>query len=336
MPFDATLTNGVPPGEIITSGRFGPWARHKPGATPLSGNFTFDNADLSVFPGIAGTLSSRGSFKGSLNRIDVNGETNTPNFVIEVSGHPFPLHATYHTIVDGTTGDTLLERIDAEFLHSTLVAKGAVLDGPTGQKGRTVSLDITMSKARIEDVMTMAVKAKPVPMTGGLQLTSKFLLPPGDNDVADRLQLNGRFTMSQARFTNREVQNKIVELSLRGRGKKVEGAPPEQVASDFQGRFVLGGGRLTLNGLVFAVPGAQVQLAGQYALKPETLAFKGNLLMDVKISQTVSGFKSLLLKIVDPLFGRPGGGSTVPIKIEGTRNDPKFGLDVGRVFSRGN
>src|SRR5262249_39403784 len=146
MPFDATLTNGVPPGEIVPSGRFGPWARHTPGATPLAGNFTFDDADLSVFNGIAGTLSSRGSFKGSLNRIDVNGETDTPNFVIEVGGHPFPLHTRYRTVVDGTTGDTLLERIDAEFLRSALVAKGAVLDGPTGQRGRTVSLDITMTR----------------------------------------------------------------------------------------------------------------------------------------------------------------------------------------------
>jgi hypothetical protein len=333
MPFDAKLTNGVPPGEIVTSGTFGPWARVNPGTTPLAGNFTFDNADLSVFNGIAGTLSSRGSYKGSLSRIDVTGETDTPNFVIEVGGHPFPLHATYHAIVDGTTGDTLLERIDAQFLHSSLVAKGAVLDGPTGQKGRTVTLDITMGKARIEDVMTMAVKTKKTPMTGALQLSSKFLLPPGETDVADRLQLNGRFTMLQAKFTNPDVQTKIVELSRRGRGKTDE--TPEQVASDFQGRFVLGGGRLSLNGLVFAVPGAQVHLAGQYALKPETLAFKGNLLMDAKISQTVGGWKSMLLKIVDPIFGKPGGGSTIPIKIEGTRNDPKFGLDVGRVFKRG-
>jgi hypothetical protein len=57
--------------------------------------------------------------------------------------------------------------------------------------------------------------------------------------------------------------------------------------------------------------------------------------MDAKISQTVTGWKSMLLKIVDPIFRKPGGGSTVPIKIEGTRNDPKFGLDVGRVFKRG-
>src|SRR5262249_3893954 len=33
MPFDATLTNAVPPGEIVTTGRFGPWQIDEPGAT---------------------------------------------------------------------------------------------------------------------------------------------------------------------------------------------------------------------------------------------------------------------------------------------------------------
>jgi hypothetical protein len=44
----------------------------------------------------------------------------------------------------------------------------------------------------------------------------------------------------------------------------------------------------------------------------------------------------MLLKIVDPIFAKPGGGSSIPIKIEGTRSDPKFGLDRDRVFNRGN
>jgi hypothetical protein len=88
--------------------------------------------------------------------------------------------------------------------------------------------------------------------------------------------------------------------------------------------------------LMFAVPGAQVHLDGSYALRREVLAFKGNLLLDAKVSQTVSGWKSLLLKIADPLFSREGGGSSIPIKIEGTRDDPKFGLDMSRVFKRGN
>ena len=140
--------------------------------------------------------------------------------------------------------------------------------------------------------------------------------------------------MTNATFTNPEVQSKIVELSRRGRGRQAEDVK-EAVASDFKGQFVLGNGRLEFKQLMFAVPGAQVRLAGAYALKQEMLEFKGNLLLDAKVSQTVSGFKSLLLKIVDPLFSRDGGGSSVPIKIEGTRSDPKFGLDMGRVFNRG-
>jgi hypothetical protein len=334
MPYDATLTNGVPPGEIVTNGRFGPWNRGDPGSTPLEGTFTFDKADLGVFNGIGGTLSSRGSFDGALAYIEVHGETDTPDFVVNVGGHPFPLHTNYHAIVDGTTGDTRLERIDATFLRSTLVAKGAVLDGPPGQKGRTVSLDITMPQARIEDVMLMAVHTPTPPMSGALRLTTKFLLPPGETDVVERLRLNGRFTITRAKFTNYDVQGKIVELSYRGRGKADE-RRTEPVASDFEGRFAFADGRLELPDVTFGVPGAQVKLAGVYAVKRESLAFKGHLFLDAKVSQTVTGIKSLLLKVVDPLFRRKGGGSAIPIKIEGTRQDPKFGLDMGRVFRKG-
>jgi hypothetical protein len=52
------------------------------------------------------------------------------------------------------------------------------------------------------------------------------------------------------------------------------------------------------------------------------------------VSDTTTGIKHVLLKLVDPLFKRDGGGSAIPIKITGTRNDPSFGLDKGRVFSR--
>ena len=39
MPFEATLTNAVPPGEIETKGSFGPWHAEAPGLTPLEGRF---------------------------------------------------------------------------------------------------------------------------------------------------------------------------------------------------------------------------------------------------------------------------------------------------------
>jgi hypothetical protein len=76
-----------------------------------------------------------------------------------------------------------------------------------------------------------------------------------------------------------------------------------------------------------------VELAGRYGLRRETIAFDGALYMDAKISQTMTGFKSLLLKLVDPLF-RMNGRTVVPLKIGGTRNDPQFGLDLKRALRR--
>jgi len=333
MPFDATLTNAVPPGEIATAGTFGPWQPDEPDRTPIEGGFTFARADLSVFSGIAGTLSAHGRYRGALGRIVVNGETDTPDFTIRLSGHPFPLHTSYQATVDATDGDTLLDRIDGKFLESTLTASGSVIGAPPGARGRTVSLDVTLDPARMEDVMTLAVATAP-PIRGRLRLSTKFVLPPGESDVVDRLRLNGQFAIARARFMNYDVQQKIEELSHRSRGRKPED-PQEHVVSDFQGRFILADGHLDVPTVTFAVPGARVQLAGRYALKREMLGFRGTLLMDAKVSQTQTGIKSWLLKVVDPLFGRPGGGSAIPIKIEGTRNNPNFGLDVGRVFKRG-
>jgi hypothetical protein len=335
-PFKATLTNAVPPGEIDVDGKFGPWRRDEPGDTPLEGVFNFAKADLSVFKGISGTLSSQGYFGGTLAKLEANGETDTPDFTIEVGGHPFPLHVKYQALIDGTNGDTRLRDIDAWFLSSYLHATGAVLDAPKGRHGRTVSLDVAMDKSRIEDVMKMAVKTASPPMVGTLKLNTKFLLPPGENDVVDRLRLDGAFWIGKARFTNYDVQGKIEELSKRGSGKTAEPVKA-RVASDFQGRFKLGDGQLALPQVSFDVPGARVELAGTYALKRETLDFKGQLLLDAKISQTTTGWKSLLLKVVDPLFrGTNGSGSAIPIKIGGSRNAPDFGLDVRRVFKRGN
>ena len=331
MPFEATLTNAVPPGEIATRGSFGPWRSPEPGGTPLDGVFTFDDADLSVFKGISGILSSHGSFGGVLERIDIHGDTDTPLFEVLTGGHPVPLHAKYHAIVDGTNGNTILERIDASFLKTSIVAKGGVVGTP-GKDGRTVTLNVTIDKGRLEDVLKLAVKAAN-PMTGALRLATTFVLPPGDVDVIKKLRLNGRFAIFDGRFRSLDVQGKINELSQRGQ-QADKRRPGARVASRFTGAFRLGAGRLSIPDVTFDVPGAGVRLAGAYDLVPETLNFRGTLFLDVKVSQTVTGFKSVLLKIVDPLFKREGGGSAIPIKITGNRDNPSFGLDKGRVFSR--
>jgi len=141
--------------------------------------------------------------------------------------------------------------------------------------------------------------------------------------------------VSQTQTGIKSLLLKVVDplFSRRGRGRVDQ--PQDRVVSDLQGRFRLGDGRLSLPSVMFSVPGAQVQLAGRYVLRPEWLDFQGRLLMDAKVSQTQTGIKSLLLKVVDPLFNKRGGGSAIPIHIRGRRDDPEFGLDVRRVFRRG-
>jgi hypothetical protein len=336
MPFEAALTNAIPPGEIDVKGSFGPWRSKDPGETPLEGTFTFADADLGVFKGIAGILSAHGEFGGSLGRLTVHGETDTPQFTVAVGGHPVPLHTDYHATVDGTNGDTLLDRIDGSFLNTSLVAKGSVVDTP-GKQGRTVTLDIVMNKARIEDVLRLAVKASKPPMSGGLKLTTRFVLPPGERDVVEKLRLSGQFAIATAKFTSLDIQKKVDELSKRSRGPKPGDADQPSVVFNFLGQFKLAGGALALQTLKFETPGTRVELAGTYNLRREILNFKGMLSMDATISETQKGWKRLILKPFDPVFGKKGGGggTAIPIKIEGERSHPAFGLDKRRLLKRG-
>jgi len=176
-------------------------------------------------------------------------------------------------------------------------------------------------------------------MTGGLRLQANFVIPAGEMNVIDKLRLEGRFSIDGGRFTEPTVQLKINEMSMRASGKLAKAKPagdpsPTVVASDFQGRFKLANGALDIPTLVFGIPGAAVKLHGTYALRPQTIAFAGNLYMDAKISETVTGWKSILLKVADPFF-RANGQTVVPIRVSGTRSAPSFGMDVGRIFKKG-
>lgn len=332
MPFQTVLTNGIPPGDIVSQGSFGPWMREDPGRTPLGGDFTFEHANLDVFKGISGMLSAKGSYSGTLDRIAVDGQTDTPDFSIDVGGHPVPLKTTYHAVVDATNGNTTLDPVNATFLNTSLVARGGVYEVPN-VKGRVIRLDIDLEKGQLEDLMRLAVNTPKPTMTGALRLKTAFELPPGKADVVEKLKLNGNFSIERGRFTNEDVQRKVNDLSKRASNKLSE--PDDiKVTSNFAGQFRLGDGKLALSEVTFDIPGALVRLDGEYALRQETLAFGGYLFMDAKVSQTVTGLRSLLLKMADPIF-RKNGRTVIPLRISGTRNDPQFGLDMRRVFHRG-
>ena len=322
--FVAQLTNPKPPGLIDAKGNFGPWNPEEPSQTPLGASYTFSKADLGVFKGISGILSSTGRFGGVLDHIDVEGVTDTPDFVVNSGGHPLALHTDFSATVDGTNGDTILHPVKARFLNSSLVANGKVF-GTVGKKGRTILLDVVVDKSRIEDMLRLAVKADKPLMTGPLRFKTKFILPPGEGDVAQRLQLDGNFAIQGAEFTSEEVSEKLKALSRKAKGKPDEPDAGSSVAT-LQGHFLLDDRIITLRNTTFAVPGATFAFAGNYTLENEGLDFHGTLRMDAKLSQTMTGFKSFLLRPIDPFF-RKGHETQLPIKISGTRSEPSFGLD---------
>lgn len=115
----------------------------------------------------------------------MDGETDTPDFRVQVSGNPVPLKTQFHAIVDGTNGNTLLEPMRAQFLQSSLVAVGGVIN-TSKEKGRTVSLDVDLSKARLEDVLKLEVKSNKPILMGAMSMKTKFLLPEGNQDIIDK------------------------------------------------------------------------------------------------------------------------------------------------------
>lgn len=331
MPFQATLTNPIPKGDIDARGTFGPWKKRDPGSTPLNGTYEFKQANLDTIKGIGGVLSSNGGFDGQLDQIEVKGTTNTPDFTIDVGGAPVPLETRFHAVVDGTNGNTYLKQVEAKLDQTAIQAAGAIESRP-GVKGRFVNLDVKIPDGRIQDVLRLAVKAKKPVMIGRLALQTKLLLPPGEDPVADRLDLDGRFVLENAYFTDPEVQEQIKMLSRRAQGKKPD-APVGRVDSDMRGRFALHDGRLRLNPFAFDVKGAEVVVSGVYGLRSEHVDFAGTFMMEAPISKAAGGgIKGFFLKPFDPLFRKNGRGAVIPITIKGPREKPKFGLDWGKVF----
>jgi hypothetical protein len=329
MPFQTVLTNAVPPGEIDTQGTFGPWNAEDPSLTPIEGSFVFEQANLGVFNGLKGTLSARGEYRGPLERLDVMGRTTTPDFALTLGNHPIRLEADYHAVVDATNGNTALERVEATLGQTSLIAIGGVYEVP-GQKGRRVSLTVTMDKGRLDDVLSLVIDAPKPVMTGGLAMNTALELPPGDRDVVDKLKLQGRFRISDGRFTDPDVQTRIDTLSGRAQPGDEKVA---HVSSQFVGDFALGDGRLALQPVQFDIPGAIVNVIGQYGLRQGSLAFAGHVQMDASMSEAVGGWKGMILKPFNGLFRRDGR-TFVPIVITGTRGSPKFGLDRGRLFHK--
>ena len=325
LGYDLKFHNPEPSGEIATRGKFGAWVKGNPGETPISGEYAFDGADLSVYRGVAGILASKGKYGGVLKHIDIAGNTEIPDFEVKTGGHQIKLVTQYSAYVDAIHGDTFLKRVDADFGRTHLLVEGSIAGIP-GRKGKTALLDLTSRHGRIEDILGMFVKTPRSPMSGAITLRAKTEIPPGEERFLKRVKLRGSFGIDDGTFSKPQTQKNVNELSAGARGEKMEDA--ETVLTDLKGQVVLEDGVAKFSDLSFGVPGTQARVYGTYNLVNEKIDLHGKMRVDTKISKTTTGMKSLLLKAIDPFFKKKKKGEVVPIHITGTYEHPQYGLDL--------
>jgi len=325
--YRATLLNTEPPGEIRSTGQFGPWNSDAPGSTPVSGSYTFGDANLGVFEGIGGILSAHGKFNGTLEHIESEGGADVPNFHVSSSAHIVPMTTEFQAVVDGTNGDTQLLNVRSHFRRTTVLSSGGIAGQP-GQRGKTVALEMIVKDGRIDDLLRLIAEDKNPSMTGSVTFHAKVKVPPGSLEFLKRLDLEGDFGIGNERFTNAEVQEPLNRLSesARGENKKQQAEDPETVLSNLKGHVSVKNGIATLSNISFSAPGTRAEIRGTYNLLDKTVNLQGVLHTNGKLSDTTSGFKALVLKAVGP-FLKKKTVTVVPFTVTGTSKQPSFALD---------
>jgi hypothetical protein len=212
--------------------------------------------------------------------------------------------------------------------RSELTATGSVTRA-TGVPGHTTDLHVVMEKGRIEDMLTLALKAAQPLMRGALALKTHIVIPPGPVSVSRKMRLDGTFAIHDAILTNAKMQTQLDAMSERAQGKpKLANAQDAAVVgSSVSGSFSQADAVLQVNDLNYQLPGAQVLMNGQIQLVASTYEFHGKVRTQAKASQMTTGWKSLLLSPFDKLLEKNGAGLELPIKVTGTRSSYDLGLD---------
>lgn len=332
IAYQIKFHNPNPPGEIEVRGKFGRWMADNANETPISGDYTFQDADLSVYDGIAGKLASQGKFDGKLQHINVSGTTDVPDFEVTSGGHPVHLKTKFDAYVDGTTGDTFLNRVEARYDRTTILAEGAIA-GSKQSRGKEVNLHLASRDGRIEDLLRLFVTAPRAPMSGSVSLDSHATLPSGNEGFLDKLRLTGSFGVDSGSFTHPDTQLGVDKLSAGARGKNKDA--PDNVVTDLKGDVELVHGVARFSNLTFGIPGADAHMHGTYNVINYKIDLHGNMRVATRISKTSTGMKSAILKVLDPLFRKKKKGEIVPVHVEGTYEKPQFGLDITKPNDKG-
>ena len=164
-------------------------------------------------------------------------------------------------------------------------------------------------------------------MSGSVTLQTHVEIPPGEEEFLKKIKLRGNFGIAGGTFSKSSTQEGVNKLSAGARGEK-DPSDPETALTDLKGQVSLVAGVATFSDLSFGVPGANASMHGTYNLLNEKIDLRGQMEVQSKISNTESGTKSFLLKMMEPFFKKKKKGEIVPVRISGTYGHPTFGLSL--------
>ena len=319
--FEADVDNPLPHGNLHLSGHFGTSAQG-PKHTPVSGTYNLDRAGLSVFKSIGGILSSKGKFQGTLDRITVEGETSTPEFEVAETHHSQPLDTHFSAVVNALNGDVALPHVTARFGRDDLDVRGNIARGRDGK--RAAVLEINCPRGRIEDTFYPFMHKSQSAITGDVNFRMHVEIPSGHEPFLEKLALQSDFQIQNARFVKPETQVRLSKVAEAPDDRQPNTAMPVQI----HGAVEVKDGIARFAHLSLQDHHASAFFWGKYQLTDEHVDMHGKLKTEASLTKTTNGIGSFFAKILEPFFKKKPHENVVPVKISGTYNNPKFGLDL--------
>lgn len=314
-----------PAGTVFASGSMGPLRTNAYGVTPVSGTYLLENADLSRVDGIFGHAAARGRYNGTVSHLDLTGEAAIPDFRAG-SGHTVRLDSKYQLMVNGTKGDITVRQAWVKSGSSVITASGSVAGTP-----KKVTIMLETHDSSVADLLAMVEASRPQAQ-GKITFKAavEFLYGPGK--FLKKLHLEGKAALADLQFASNSTQSKVDAFSARVRSdprpKDDPKNDPAAVSAQAQSDTRFDQGVAYFPDIRVTLPGAEARLRGTFNLLDTRIHLTGKVALQQGVSHAVTGWKSWMLKPLNPFFRHQGAGAVVPIAVTGTAKDPKVSEDL--------
>ena len=323
LTYSAVVMIPKPQGVVRANGSVGPIHPHDYARTAVSGRYALLSADLSKLHGVSGNAVADGHYSGTFSDIEVLGKASIPGFR-SGSAQPVDIGADYRLSVDATNGDVQIQNAQVKSGAGLISASGFVAGSP-----KKLSITIATKDSPVGDLLKMVQRENPS-VAGTINFKATLDVGGGPGAFLRRMHLKGEVSLSQVHFIQPHKQHAMDAFSSRVRkdAQRIAKDDPPLITANAWSHTHFLDGIAYFPDVHVALPGAQALLQGTFNMIDTRIHLKGKLLLQQDISHIATGWKSLLLKPLNPFLRHKGAGTVVSIAVTGTSQYPKIGLDL--------